>query len=367
MGCVGGGRNVIYIQQNGNSLKEIDTRGETMNNWELIQLKDSEEYSAFYSEDFGLVTNIGRQCYIVDKQGKRLYDFYVNYNPRTEEITDNQLYRASSFSFDTIFNLKFYKLKSNYMPYHRYGAPEAISLENAEKILDFKYVVEIRYQVETINSNGSHLKEYKDETFAVTKKAEFQKAIWATKDKVNAYVMPVLMDLQEGQKYYYIGEGVCEVVEVYDYPKQQSNIICKVAFANSSEKNIIIGDKRFVYIPLNYKSELLQFNTTINELALQPILQMSQEHNLINVMWQPIEDAARYIVKLYRYVNADNRRKVYFLKEYELDRNEHFLSINDIIVNGHIIVVVAENRSGKIVAQSRGIDVATSSGEPKWF
>ena len=142
-------------------------------------------------------------------------------------------------------------------------------------------------------------------------------------------------------------------------------MICKVVFANGTEKDVAIGDRRFVYIPLDYRSELLQFNKTLNELALQPVIQRNQERNLINVMWQPVEEAARYVVKLYRYVNTENRKKVYFLKDYEVDRNEHFLSVNDLIINGHIIVVVAENRSGEIVAQSRGIDVAI--GEPKWF
>ena len=80
-----------------------------------------------------------------------------------------------------------------------------------------------------------------------------------------------------------------------------------MVFANGVEKDIAIGDKRFVYIPLDYKSELLQFNKSINELALQPVMQRNQEHNLINVMWQPIEDAARYVVKLYRYVNTENK------------------------------------------------------------
>ena len=83
--------------------------------------------------------------------------------------------------------------------------------------------------------------------------------------------MPVLMDLQEGQKYYYIEQGVCEVIKVYNYPDKLSDMICKVVFANGAEKDIAIGDKRFVYIPLNYKSELLQFNKSLNELALQPV------------------------------------------------------------------------------------------------
>jgi uncharacterized protein (UPF0248 family) len=273
-----------------------------------------------------------------------------------------------SFDLDTILELNFYRRKIQQQNYCYRSTPNPIQEAEAEKIEEIKYGVTISYRVICLDSNGKTTTTSKSLSLVITDKNELQDIMfWATKDKVESYVMPVLMDLQEGQKYFYIGSGVCEVVKVYDYPNKQSNNVCRIVFANGVEQDVLIGDKRFVYIPLEYKSELLQFNKTLNELALQPVMQRNQEHNLINVMWQPIEDAARYVVKLYRYVNTKNRRKVYFLKDYEVDRNVHFLSINDLIVKGHIIVVIAESRSGEIVAQSRGIDVATSKGEPKWF
>ena len=347
-------------------LKEIDTRGESMNNWEIIKIINREGYSAFYSEEFGLATSVSLQCFPIDKDGRQLQNVYANYNPDTRKKSED-LYRVYEYSIETLFDLKFYRHKpKTQQSYYYGGTPNPIRLDSAEEISDIRYNVVVNYRAVYVDSSGNSSIQNKNKTIIISKKKELQDiTVWATKDKVTAYSMPVLMNLQEGQKYYYIEQGVCEVIKVYNYPDKQSDMICKVVFTNGVEKDIAIGDKRFVYIPLNYRSELLQFNKSLNELALQPVIQRNQERNLINVMWQPIEDAARYVVKLYRYVNTENRRKVYFLKDYEVDRNVHFLSVNDLIVNGHIIVVIAESRSGEIVAQSRGIDVAI--GEPKWF
>ena len=355
---------IVYSQKESTPLKEIDTRGESMNNWEFIKVADYKGYSSFYSEKNGLISNISISCYPVDKDGKRFQSVYANYNPNDcKKSSSLYLVNRMSFDLDTIVDLTFYRRKTQQQNY--YGSiPNSIQEANAEKIDEVKYSVTISYSVVCLDSSGNATTTSKSQSLIIIDKSELQDImVWATKDEVKSYIMPVLMDLQDGQKYYYIEQGICEVVEVYDYPIKHSNIICKVVFANGTEKDIAIGDKCFVYIPLDYKSELLQFNESKNELKLQPILQVNQGYSLINVMWQPIEDAARYVVKLYRYVNTENRRKVYFLKDYEVDRNEHFLSINDLIVNGHIIVVIAESRSGEIVAQSRGIDVA--KGEPK--
>lgn len=305
---------IVYIHKESTPLKEIDTRGESMNNWELIKVVDRDGYLAFYSEELGLISNISISCYPTDKDGIRLQGIYADYNPRTQRKSED-LYSVFEYSIETIFDLKFYRYNHQIQRNYYYGTPNRITLDRAEEISNIKYNVEINYQTVYVDSNGKSSTQNIKKTFIILKRSELQDiTVWATKDRVNAYVMPVLMDLQEGQKYYYIEQGVCEVVEVYDYPNKQSNIICKVVFANGSEKDIAIGDKKFVYIPLNYKSELLQFNKAINELALQPVIQRDREHNLINVMWQPIENAARYVVKLYRYINNENRRKGLFLE-----------------------------------------------------
>lgn len=368
MGIVAMPRKMVFHHNTSEPLKEIDTRGESMNNWEYIKVVDYKGYSAFYSEENGLISNISISCDPVDKDGKRLQNVYANYNPNNWKKSSSLYLVGMSFDLDTIIDLTFYRRKTQQQNYYYGRTPNPIQEADAEKIDEVKYSVTINYRVVCLDSSGNTTTASKSQSLIIIDKSELQDImVWATKDEVKSYVMPVLMDLQKGQKYYYIGQGICEVIEVYDYPNKHSNNVCRIVFANGAEQDVLIGDKKFVYIPFEYKSELLQFNKTLNELALQPIIQRNQEHNLINVMWQPIEDAARYVVKLYRYVNTENRRKVYFLKDYEVDRNVHFLSINDLILNGHIIVVVAENRSGEVVARSRGIDVATSKGEPKWY
>lgn len=341
-----------------------------MSNWKEINvLTEKHEYSSFYTEEYGLISNIRLYCQPVDLDEKPIRNVYVNYDPRTGQKSIGLHPINFHKSFNSIIDLKFYKPKTEWRYRDDWRCTiYPLQIDNAEEIIDTKYSVEINYNIVSVDANGNFTSIDKKKRLIISNRQEPPKImVWATKDNVKSYTMPVLMDLQEGQKYFYVGSGICEVVKVYDYPNKQSNNICRIVFANGVEQDILIGDKRFAYIPTEYKDELLQFNITLNELSLQPVIQRDEKQNLINVMWQPVEDAARYVVKLYRYVNIENRRKVYFLKDYAVDRNEHFLSINDLIVNGHIIVVVAENRSGKAVAQSRGIDIATSNGEPKWF
>lgn len=338
-----------------------------MSNWKEINvLNEMQGYSSFYTEGYGLISRIRVDCAPVDRNGKPVGYVYADYNPHTREKSED-LYPMHTYSLDSIFSFNFYKYEPKTQRNYYYGQPNQIKIDDARK-LTVKYKIDIKYDIISIDANGRAASINKQESLIISNMHELPDIkVWATKDNVGSYALPVLMDLQEGQKYFYVGSGICEVIKVYDYPNKQSNNICRIVFANGAEQDVLIGDKRFVYIPTEYRDELLQFNITLNELALQPIMQCDKEHNLINVMWQPIETAARYVVKLYRYVNDENRRKVYFLKDYEVDRNEHFLSINDLIINGHFVVVVAENRSGEVVARSRGIDIATSKGEPKWF
>ena len=55
------------------------------------------------------------------------------------------------------------------------------------------------------------------------------------------------------------------------------------------------------------------------------------------------------------------------MKDYIVDRNDKVLVISNIVLSNHIVVVCAEDRSGKVIAQSRGIDVSSTNEEPKWW
>lgn len=342
-----------------------------MDKWKKIKLLEKSNYSSFYDEKYGLVKDIYFDVALVDDKGQRYPIVYSLIDPNSGKL-GTTLCRVVDYDISTIFDIDFY-LQDNKTTtrntYYYGGTPQSIAMDNAKKITKPRYYIDIRYSLMGIDSNNNYsTSEKRLEPVIVKSKAEFEKiSIWATKTNIQTYQMPILMDLEVGQKYFYIGKGVCEVAKVYEYPQRASSAICKVAFVNGATEVVGIGDRRFVHLPFDAINELTQFNDSLNELFLQPVVTKNQEHNLINVIWQPIEEASQYIVKLYRYVNTNNRRKVYFLKDYVVDRNEQFLSMSNLILDGHIIVVLAENRSGEIIAQSRGIDIASSNGEPKFW
>ena len=98
---------------------------------------------------------------------------------------------------------------------------------------------------------------------------------------------------------------------------------------------------------------------------VEKIADQSKEANLY---WLPIEEASEYTVSLYKKRNNDadqQKNKVYFLQRFEIDRNKHWLTLNDLIGKGYIIILEAENRQGQIIAKTRGINLDTKKLE--WF
>ena len=94
-----------------------------------------------------------------------------------------------------------------------------------------------------------------------------------------------------------------------------------------------------------------QFNTALDEVKLKPFV--LRRGTIINVHWKPISEAAEYIVTLYK--SLFGASALYFMTEYRVERNRCFLTIPDLIDNGFIIQVAAENREGNVIAKSRGI------------
>lgn len=91
------------------------------------------------------------------------------------------------------------------------------------------------------------------------------------------------------------------------------------------------------------------FNSALNEAELNPYV--LRRGATINIHWESIKDAAEYIVTMYKCIG----RKVYFMADFRVERNKCFLAISDLIDNGFIIQIAAENREGNIIAKSRGI------------
>ena len=82
--------------------------------------------------------------------------------------------------------------------------------------------------------------------------------------------------------------------------------------------------------------------------------------------WQPIEDAARYKVSLYKYREGEKiEKKLYLLEEFNVDRNKHWLTIDNLYGTNYIVRITAEDRSGMPIAFSRGIAIKFAGKESK--
>ena len=91
------------------------------------------------------------------------------------------------------------------------------------------------------------------------------------------------------------------------------------------------------------------FNSALNEAELNPYV--LRRGATINIHWESIKDAAEYIVTMYKCIG----RKVYFMADFRVERNKCFFALSNLIDNGFIIQIAAENREGNIIAKSRGI------------
>lgn len=340
-----------------------------MTKWKQIKLSEAKKYTSFFVESCGLISRCDVSVRLVDSKGELYRWVYTDKSPYGSSKATER-YAPNGFDFTKDFDTKYYTLnQSGSNKYHSYHS--TVLASDTQKI-EPCYLVTWTLNVRQNSDYGYSRSETRETVEKVVKnKQEFEEftTLWATTNTVDGYAMLTYVDLKLGQKYLYVGKGLCEVVKMYDYPMQNSKKICKVKLLNGETMDVDVGDTHFVLNPLEQApNELDQFNTTLNELALQPVVDCTKNGNLINVFWQPIEDAARYVVKLYLKVNTPNARNVYFLCDYDVERNKHFLSINDVLVNSNLIIVVtAEDRSGKIIAQSRGISVTDGSGRPIWW
>ena len=173
--------------------------------------------------------------------------------------------------------------------------------------------------------------------------------------KVNLYEIAI------GKKYFLKNIGTVTVETVNEYP-QKDEIFCIVKDMSNNLFEIHYNAQELMYLPMETKeNEINKFNQSLNELLLQP--RIVKEDQLYNIYWQEIEDAAQYVVELYKIIDRPCMKNIYHLKRYYLDRDTRYLAVRDLIGNEYIFVVKAEDRNGNVIALSRGIEL----GEPKWW
>lgn len=164
---------------------------------------------------------------------------------------------------------------------------------------------------------------------------------------------PDLVDIKLNDLYYYVCYGVAKVVKVYEYPNKM-NVICDIETERGGKTSIDSSCSNLYYLPYNEpKSKLLILDKCDNELALMPYV--IREGQTFNVYWKAMDEAADYIISLYKIIEANGRKDLYHLNDYIVERNENMFIISSLVGSTFVFKVSAEDRSGKKIAVSRGI------------
>lgn len=180
---------------------------------------------------------------------------------------------------------------------------------------------------------------------------------------------PLFLDLQIGQSVFHKNLGKCTIVKIYEEPDMEDRMI-DIQATNQEVRTIKFSgsDSDAVYkIPYQapLTSELDQFNVRQNEIQLSPYALFADKQ--INIFWRQLTNAARYIISLYRRYERPYLQGIYHLKDYIVERGEGYLPIKDLLGRDYIVVLKAEDRSGEIIAQSRGIDLSGIAHSPKFW
>ena len=318
-----------------------------MGNWQKVSLRDAVGKVVF-DEEWGFIRFDGDVSYSVG--GQNLGYYYVEEKGIKSRIMP-QSYTVKDLT--SLFSKEIYERNYGY-----YGRRQ----EEYKSIQVEEIKVEIRvYSVDGNRNSYAY-------SFTINKKdkkrLEYLHNVWIC-DEIQAkefdpddYLKrPYFTDLKVGDEILYGVNKKYVIEKVYEQPNENGYMISaspSYEGAKSTTANIKFSDNIYV-LPYNEKpvSETEQFNTYNNEFALSPYAVKSGA--CINVYWNKIDDAADYIISLYKKYDRHYRQKIYHLKDYIVDRNDGFISIDGLTDDGYIVTVKAENRNGEGIALSRGI------------
>ena len=96
--------------------------------------------------------------------------------------------------------------------------------------------------------------------------------------------------------------------------------------------------------------------------AIDPLLlktYVERSNTTFNVYWKTIDEASEYRVEIYKYVTG----VWYKLTEMNVERNNGYATITDLVGDGYIFRVVAEDRNGNILSRSAGMIIGYNTTE----
>lgn len=298
-----------------------------------------------------------------------IYNYYFNVG-NNQQIQLNQLYKATTADYfdplnsngENVIRNESWDSEKYYMKdpnkrnngYYDYGYNSSLikGQEKEVKIKSLSITFYIKYQTSfgRMRTTG---KEYLTLEFK-NKKEMNDYTVWLLESFDEKELKhPALADIKPNDLFYCVCYGVAKIEKVYKYPNRK-NLICDVITERGGKIEIDASCSNLYYLPYDEpKNQLLILDKCDNELALMPYV--IREGQTFNVYWKSIEEAADYIVSLYKIIEENGRKYLYHLNDYTVERNENMFVISGLIGNTFVFKVSAEDRSGKKIAVSRGI------------
>lgn len=271
---------------------------------------------------------------------------------------------SKSLSFREILNLAISKktyetnneFKNGYNNYY-YGYNRYYDTIDKEKIQQLSYKsinLRISYSALGFDSYGRFSsKRHYEEVVKITKMLDAEKLVgWYLENSdIKSFKHVVISKIKVNDELFLLDSGKVTVTNVYTFPNKD-NLICDVVNSDGETIQIDLKNDSLFYLPYsNLEDEFTSLNYSINELELSPYV--TNSGNIFNVHWQPINEAARYIVTAYLILHVSGRKSVYHMCDYDVDRNTHFISLSNIVSSYVVFKVKAEDRTGKVVTESR--------------
>ncbi len=324
-----------------------------MSNWQKISLRDAVGKVVF-DDEWGFIRFDGNVSYSVG--GHDLSYYYLEEDGQKSQIRPNTY---SVKDLISLFSKQIYYRNQNY---GYYGRNQQQYLSVAVEEITVTLNNSDRYSYNTNRFLGQH-------SFVIKKKdkkrLEYLRHVWICdeiqddkSDSGKRLRPPLFKDLKVGDEILLNGQKHLIGV-VYEQPNESGYMFAATPSyegAKGASVNVTFNDTVCV-LPYEEQSvpETEQFNTYKNEFELSPYIVKSGQ--CLNVYWNKIEDAAEYIVALYKKYDRPYLQKIYHLKDYTVERNDGFVSIDGLMDEGYIVTVRAENRNGEEIALSRGIPI----------
>ena len=320
-----------------------------MSNWKKVSLRDAVGKVVF-DEEWGFFKFDGDISYYVG--GRDLGYYYAEVDGKKIQITPE---KDTVKDLMSLFSKEIYYCNP-YDYYHRQPEPSFIVEE-----------IEVHIRVYREDSRGgSYTYEFKISKND-KKRLEYLRNVWTCEEIQSAdfnlrnfLKRPHLTDLKEGDEILYGTTKKYVIKKIFEQPNTADFMMtASPAYEGAADAIVYIKLNDDIYVlPYNEQpaSEFKQFNTCNNEFALSPYAFKSGA--CLNVYWNKIDDTSEYTVSLYKKYARIYMQKVYHLKDYIVDRNDGFISIDGLVDDGYIVTVKAENRAGEEIAVSRGISIS---------